>query len=112
MSDWMCGPDPYSKDMEYWFEMEGLTYHMRPLEFYGGALEAAGFTEIDVVDTSAGYRALCDAEYAQIKGALRDRMAELLGAESRDHFVENWRAMTVVLHQGELRTGRVRARKP
>jgi phosphoethanolamine N-methyltransferase len=112
MSDWMRGPDPYSKDMEYWFEMEGLTYHMRPLEFYGGALEAAGFTEIDVVDTSADYRALCDAEYAQIKGSLRDRMAELLGAESRDHFVENWRAMTVVLHQGELRTGRVRARKP
>ena len=68
--------------------------------------------EIEVVDTSADYRTLCDAEYAQMKGPLRDRMAELLGAETRDHFVENWRAMTVVLHQGELRTGRVRARKP
>ncbi len=112
MSDWMRGPDPDSKDMEYWFEMEGLTYHMRPLEFYGGALEAAGFTKIQVVDTSTDYRALCDAEYAQMKGPLRDRMAELLGAETRDHFVENWRAMTVVLHNGELRTGRIRARKP
>ena len=112
MSDWMRGPGPYSKDMEYWFEMEGLSYHMQPLDFYAGALEAAGFAEIEVVDSSAEYRALCDAEYAQMKGPLRDRMAELLGAETRDHFVENWRAMTVVLHKGELRTGRVRARKP
>ena len=112
MSDWMRGPEPYSEDMEYWFEMEGLTYHMRPLEFYAGALEAAGFAETEVVDTSADYRALCDAEYAQMKGPLRDRMAAILGAETRDHFVENWRAMTVVLHSGELRTGRIRARKP
>ncbi len=112
MSDWMRGPEPYSKDMEYWFEMEGLSYHMRPLEFYAGALEAAGFAEIEVADTSADYRTLCDAEYAQMKGPLNARMAAILGAETRDHFVENWRAMTVVLHKGELRTGRIRARKP
>ncbi len=111
MSDWMRGPEPYSKDMEYWFEMEGLTYHMRPLEFYAGALETAGFADIEVVDTSADYRALCAAEYAQMKGPFRDRMAAILGPESRDYFVENWRAMTVVLDRGELRTGRVRARK-
>ena len=65
-----------------------------------------------MVATSADYRALCDAEYAQMKGPLRDPMADLLGAQTRDHFVENWHAMTVVLHKGELRTGRVRARKP
>ena len=112
MSDWMRGPGPYSKDMEYWFEMEGLSYHMQPLEFYAGTLEAAGFAEIEVVDTSADYRALCDVEYARMKGPLRDRMTAILGAETRDLFVENWRAMTVVLHKGELRTGRVRARKP
>ena len=113
MSDWMRGPPgPYGKDMEYWFEMEGLTYHMQPLDFYAGALEAAGFAEIEVVDTSADYRALCDAEYARMKGPLNAQMKAILGAETRDHFVENWRAMTVVLRKGELRTGRVRARKP
>ncbi len=112
MSDWMRGPEPYSKDMEYWFEMENLSYHMQPLEFYASALETAGFAEIETVDTSADYRRLCDTEYMQLKGPLRDPMATSLGAETRDHFVENWRAMTVVLHKGELRTGRVRARKP
>jgi hypothetical protein len=39
-------------------------------------------------------------------------MTELLGAERCEHFLENWRVMTVVLHNGELRTGRIRARKP
>ncbi len=39
-------------------------------------------------------------------------MGELLGPEKRAHFIEDWRAMTVVLDKGELRTGRLRARKP
>ncbi len=112
MSDWMRGPEPYSKDMEYWFELEGLTYHMWPLKFYGRALAEAGFSRIEVEDTSDDYRRLCDAEYEQMEGPLNARMEAILGAKHRDHFVENWRAMTVVLHKGELRTGRIRARKP
>lgn len=112
MSDWMRGLEPYSKDMEYWFEMEGLTYHMWPLDAYGRALDAAGFVGIEVTDTSDDLRRLSDAEYEQMKGPLHARMGAILGAEARDHFVENWRAATVVLHRGELRTGRIRARKP
>ncbi len=112
MSDWMCSPEPYSKDMEYWLEMEGMSFHMWPHNFYNGALEAAGFTEIEVVDTSADYRSLCDAEYAQMKGPLNAQMEVVIGAETRDIFVENWRAMVRVLHSGELQTGRIRARKP
>ncbi len=108
----MRGSEPYSQDMEYWFEMEGLTYHMRPLDFYDRALAAAGFAEIEAADTSDDYRRLADAEHEQMKGPLNAQMEEMLGAEIRDHFVENWRAMTVVLHKGELRTGRIRARKP
>jgi phosphoethanolamine N-methyltransferase len=112
MSDWMRGPGPYSKDMEHWFEMEGLTYHMWPLDSYAGALEESGFVDVIVADTSADYRNLCDKEYGLMQGELSAKMQEALGSEKRDHFVENWRAMTVVLHKGELRTGRIRAHKP
>jgi phosphoethanolamine N-methyltransferase len=112
MSDWMRSDRPYSMDMEYWFELEGLTYHMRPLDFYGAALQEAGFVDITSADTSDDYRDLCDREYALMQGELRDKMTELLGVERCEHFLENWRAMTVVLHNGELRTGRIRARKP
>jgi phosphoethanolamine N-methyltransferase len=112
MSDWMRSDRPYSKDMEYWFEMEGLTYHMQALGFYDTALREAGFVDIAVADTSDDYRDLCDREYALMQGDLRGKMTELLGGQQCDHFLENWRAMTVVLHNGELRTGRIRARKP
>lgn len=112
MSDWMRSEQPYGEDMEYWFEMEGLTYHMWPLDAYGTALEETGFTEISLVDTSGDYRALCDREYALMQGELKAEMTAALGNESYEHFLENWRAMTVVLHKGELRTGRIRARAP
>ena len=85
---------------------------MWPLEFYGRALTEAGFSHIEVADTSDDYQHLCDAEYEQMEGPLNARMEAILGAEKRDHYMENWRAMTVLLHKGELRTGRIRARKP
>ncbi len=112
MSDWMRSEQPYSEDMEYWFEMEGLTYHMWQLDAYGTALKETGFVEISLADTSSDYRALCDREYALMAGELKAEMTGVLGKESCEHFLENWRAMTVVLHKGELRTGRIRARKP
>ena len=39
-------------------------------------------------------------------------MVELLGLEKAEHFIEDWRSMTVVLDKGEMRPGRYRARKP
>ena len=39
-------------------------------------------------------------------------MTDILGAGEQARFVENWRAMTVVLDCGELRPARFRAAKP
>ncbi len=110
--DWMKGTQPYSDDMRYWFEMEGLTYSMDHIDNYARALAAAGFEDIHTEDGNADYRALCEHEYRQMKGPLFERMTELLGADKRDHFIENWRAMTVVLERGELRPGWFRGRRP
>ncbi|MDH3474159.1 MAG: methyltransferase domain-containing protein [Rhodospirillales bacterium] len=110
--DWMRGPEPYSKDMEYFFEMEGLTYHMDTQEAYVRILRDLGFQEVVMTDISQDYRVKAHEEYEAMKGPLKQRMIEALGPEKQAHFVENWRAMTVVLDQGELRPGRLRARKP
>ncbi|MFQ5938767.1 MAG: methyltransferase domain-containing protein [Alphaproteobacteria bacterium] len=112
VSDWMRGPEPYSRDMEYWFKMEGLTYHMETLEGIAAVLGACGFTDVETTDTSALYRAQAHDEHERMQGPLYARMGELLGPEKRAHFIEDWRAMTIVLDKGELRTGRLRARKP
>lgn len=110
--DWMKGPDPYSKDMEYFFEMEGLTYHMDTLENYAALLSQAGFTDIEFEDISNWYRDQAHQEYKAMQETLKPRMLEVLGEQSWGHYVENWRALTVVLDNGELRPGRFRAGKP
>lgn len=110
--DWMKAPGPYSADMLYFFKMEGLTYAMDTLEAHGDLLAEVGFADIEIEDASEEYRRDAHAEYELMKGALRPRMLELLGPEQTEHFIEDWRSMTVVLDKGEMRPGRYRARKP
>jgi phosphoethanolamine N-methyltransferase len=110
--DWLRSDRPYGEDMQRFFELEGLTYHMDTLESYGAVLREAGFTDVRLEDIHAEYRAMAHAELklleADLAGTLRDR----LGPDWHGHFVENWRAMTKVLDSGDLRPGRLRARKP
>jgi len=110
--DWLKGPDPYSDDMRYWFEMEGLTYAMDTLENYERMLREAGFVDICCSDNTAWYREHAKKEYARMVGELHEHMVAALGEDSAGHYVENWRASSVVLDNGELRTCRFRARKP
>ena len=110
--DWMKGDQPYSEDMRTWFELEGLTYAMETLEAHGRILRRAGFTGVELADDQQAYRDLCHREYAQMQGPLKAQMIDVLGREQQQHFLENWRAMVVVLDKGELRPGFYRARKP
>jgi SAM-dependent methyltransferase len=110
--EWMRTPEPYSDDMLYWFEMEGLTYELQTLGSFEQIFRAVGFTDVAVEDASDWYRAECRREYELIRGDLYPRMVELLGRDDADHFVENWRAMTVVCDSGEMRQGYCRGRRP
>ena len=110
--DWMKGDAPYGADMYYWFKMEGLTFTMETLPAHGRILREAGFTDIELEDDGQAYRNLCRREYEQMQGPSRERMIEMLGREGQEHFLENWRAMLVVLDKGELRPGFYRARTP
>jgi phosphoethanolamine N-methyltransferase len=110
--DWMRGPEPYSADMIYFIELEGIPYHPTTLADYGVMLHAAGFDEIKLLDINGWYRELAKEELARLKGELYGTMTEKLGDKSRDHFIEDWRMLTVVLDKGELRPGRLWARTP
>ena len=109
--DWMKGDAPHSDDMRYWFKMEGLTFTMETLEAHGRILRDAGFAHVELEDDGQAYRELCRREYEQMQGPLRGRMIEMLGREGQEHFLENWRAMLVVLDKGELRPGFYRAHR-
>ena len=110
--DWMKGPEPYSADMLYFIELEGIPYHPTTLAEYGVMLHETGFEQVRLEDINAWYRGLAKEELARLKGDLYDAMTEKLGPGARDHFIEDWRMLTVVLDKGELRPGRLWARKP
>ena len=110
--DWTKSEDAYSDDMLYWFKMEGLTYALETLDEYEKHFRNCGFVDLNIEDASDWYRAQANREYDLITGELYPHMLELLGQESADHFVENWRAMVVVCDKGEMRQGYCRGRRP
>lgn len=110
--DWMKSPGLYSSDMEYFFKMEGLTYHLVTLAEYGRFLHDAGFVDIRLTDITERYRAEAHDELTRMKGELAAMMHAEMGAEGNAHFLEDWRSLTVVLDKGELRPARIWARKP
>ena len=110
--DWLRGPDPYTREMHYWFELEGLAYSMDHLANTLSMLESVGFEKVTGEDDTASYRTVATEEYARMTGEWHARMTELLGPDRRDHFIEGWRMLTVVLDQGQLRPAYYRAQKP
>jgi ubiquinone/menaquinone biosynthesis C-methylase UbiE len=110
--DWLKSQgDEYSEDMLYWFKVEGLTYALETLESYAQHLQNVGFVDVASEDASEWYREEARREYDLLKGELYPRMVELLGQSDADHFVEDWRAMVVVIDKGEMLQGYSRGRR-
>ena len=110
--EWHGDGAALSDDMKYWIDLEGLTYELETLQQFRPHFEAAGFVDVVTEDATDWYRAEARREYDLISGDLYERTVELLGKADADHFVENWRAMVVVIDNGEMRQGYSRGRKP
>ena len=110
--DWLRSERPYNDDMYYFFELEELTYSMDTLENYGAILQDTGFVDIKLTDIHEEYRQMAHEEYRRLRYDLSDIVLELLGEERQAHYIENWRAMVVVVDAGDLRPARLRAHKP
>jgi phosphoethanolamine N-methyltransferase len=109
--DWLRSERPYNEDMYYFFEMEGLTYHMDTLENYGRILIDTGFVDVQMTDIHAEYQVMAREEYRKLEGAA-DFLIPKIGREWYEHYVEDWRSLVVVVDNGDLRPGRLRAKKP
>jgi len=110
--DWMKPAGEYSEEMLHWFKMEGLTYALETPKRHEKLLREAGFVDIEIVDRSDWYRSQSIAEYERVKSETHPRMVERIGREDADHFLEDWRALTVVCAKGDLLQVYCRGRKP
>ena len=111
--DWLKGDyDEYSQDMLYWFKVEGLTYALETLQGYADQFRNCGFADVHAADATHWYHDEAHREYELMKGDLYPRMVELLGQKDADRYVEDWRAMVIVIDKGEMRQGYCRGRRP
>jgi ubiquinone/menaquinone biosynthesis C-methylase UbiE len=103
-SDWLRGGEgAYSEEMLEFFRLEGIAYNMSSLAESIGALQAAGFAEIDGRDRNDWYLDLAKCELASMEGVLKSVILDAIGADRTAHFTANWRQLVIVLARGELR---------
>ena len=101
-----------SDDMRYWLELEGLTYAFETRATFEAVFRSSGLAEVSSVDATHWYRGEARREYVQLSGDLNSTLVGLLGQEDADHFLEDWRAMVVVIENGEMCQGYCRGRRP
>ena len=112
-SDWLAGyEDQPSPEMQAYIKAEGLDFNLATAGNYTGALQAAGFIDIGIVDRNEWYRSRARVERDQMGGALYEGLASKVGTEFLRHNIDIWNKMIVALDQGQLRPTHLRGRKP
>lgn len=112
-SDWLTNHDgDMSPEMAHYVKMEDLEFQMAAPEKYRQAMEAAGFTDVILVNRNPWYAAVSAAELAELSGPNRADWEERHGADFIAHQIETWTAMQPVLKSGEHCPHHIRARKP
>ena len=109
--DWLRGPEPSSDDMKYWLELEGLGFEMETLEAYLQHLRDVGFTDVEGESDGGWYAQESRAELARLKTPLREAMLDAIGQDKYEHFLEDWRMLSIVTEKRELRPGTFRGIK-
>lgn len=112
-SDWLIGHDGEpSPEMAHYIRCEDLGFAMASPARYRRALEAAGFTDIRLVNRNPWYREEARAELARMTGPGCPEFERLLGAEAVARQIATWTAMVPVLESGEHCPHHFRGRRP
>lgn len=112
-SDWLSSHDGEpSEIMKRYLVTEGLDFGMGSPERYREALEAAGFTDIRLINRNKWYAEVSRQELSDMEGPLYEKGVAAAGKDETDRNIEIWRAMVPALEIGELCPHHLRGRKP
>ncbi|MEM7207339.1 MAG: methyltransferase domain-containing protein [Pseudomonadota bacterium] len=111
-SDWLCGTDSPTPEMQAYVEAEGLDFGLATVEVYRDAMQAAGFVDIGTTDRNIWYRERARKERDALAGEHFNKLSSSVGKEFLLHQIDVWDKMIVALDQGQLRPTHLRGRKP
>lgn len=112
MSDWLCGKQPFSPEMDAWIADTDYKARMIDCDQIVTMLSSLGFTGIKVEDRSDWYRSFCREEMLYMEKIARPDFEQLLGREGYNDWLNALRLKHVVVDQGHIRPTHVRALKP
>lgn len=112
MSDWFRGAAPYTAEMVEWFKVVGVTLDMTTLEETADQLRRIGFVDVCIEDRNEWYQDYSKREVERMAGEDRFRFEKLLGNDQAEEWISDTKLQSIVVAQGQLRPGHLRARKP
>ncbi len=112
-SDWLRGGEgEYSPQMTAWLDAVMLSFEMKNLHQTKAALEASGFTRVNLKDRNEWYQQEIKNELATLSGERYAGLARLIGEERAAHRLRSSTLKQQVIERGELRPTHFLAYKP
>ncbi len=114
LSDWFCGKQPFSPEMEAWLEREAeyVTFHIATLDSTASTLGRVRFANVTSVDRNDWYKRYTREELARLSGSFRDKFVARFGEQETQDWIDGTRKRMEVVDQGHLRPGHLRGQKP
>jgi ubiquinone/menaquinone biosynthesis C-methylase UbiE len=114
LSDWYCGSQTFSSEMEAWLEREAksVTFHITTLSSTAAILGDLGFVNVTSTDRNDWYQKYTKEELERLSGSLRDDFVDRFGEQEAQDWVDGILERKEVVDQGHLRPGHLRGQKP
>lgn len=111
-SDWFGSAQADTPEFKEWLEVVHLSFRMEPIEVAADLLQQIGFSQIETNDRNAWYAENILEELATLQGENYDRLVAQHGQELAKERLKSSSLKKVVVDQGLLRPGHIRAVRP
>jgi phosphoethanolamine N-methyltransferase len=112
MSDWYCGEEPFTEEMESWVQETGLSLAMKPIKNDDGLLGEVGFVDHETLDRNAWFVEFSHTLVERLSGPDYEKMVAALGEDAAADCLARAKMRVIISAQGQLRPGHIRGKKP
>lgn len=111
MSDWFGSEQASSLEFEEWLKIVELDFKMGTIEVATDLIESIGFEVVDFQDRNSWYVEEIRNELATMQGENYQKLIKVFGEDAAEQRLASSLAKEVIVKQGHLRPGHIRARK-
>lgn len=111
-SDWFGSAAPETAEFLDWLDVVKLSFKMGTIESAAKLIESAGFSDVEFDDRNDWYAQYMVQELERCSGENFEKLAKARGQSVAEHRKHSSTLKKVIVDQGQLRPGHVRAAKP